>query len=160
MQSLVSIERQLAKNYLAPSQAESKSESWPQLQQQPAAAAAGGDVALPSPSAPRQNRRGSAVTRRRRASLATLSLDDIYENEVQMDASLPGSGMGSKPINNGDEDPTETTFRLRDDHGNDLLLNFHRRRASCASAISSLGDSGATTNASSSGDWSFSLAGE
>ena len=51
------------------------------------------------------------------------------------------------------------TFRLRDDQGNDLMsVDFHRRRTSCASGVSSLGDSAATSNASSTGDWSFSLA--
>lgn len=156
MQSLVSIEKQLAKNYLAqppPATGNArKSELQPQAQPQSVVAAA------PSPSAPRRGRRGS-VTRRRRASLTALSLDDICEDEAQVDGSVPSAGIESHPTTTGADVGEEMTFRLRDDHGNDLMsVDFHKRRASCASGISSLGDSAATSNASSTGDWSFSLA--
>ena len=153
MQSLVSIERQLAKNYLAQPQPTtgngSKSASQSQTQPQPA-------VAAPSPSAPRRGRRGSVTTRRRRASLTALSLDNICEDEAQVDASVPSAGTNSHPTTTGADVGEEMTFRLRDDQGNDLMsVNFHRRRTSCASGISSLGDSAATSNASSTGDWSL-----
>ena len=75
-----------------------------------------------------------------------------------MDASVPGAGTSSHPTATGADVDEEMAFRLRDDQGNDLCVDFHRRRTSCASGISSLGDSAATSNASSTGDWSFSLA--
>lgn len=155
LQSLVSIEKQLGKNYLPQSTntAGGTSESQrPKIKSQSAAAEAAAKTP-PPPSAHRRGRRGS-VTRRRRASLTSLSLDDICEDKAQVDGSVPGVNAATSNATGADAGSgEEMAFRLKDDQGNDLMLDFDKRRTSYKSELSSLGDSLATSNSSSMGEW-------